>query len=899
MTTIDEDTLLRHEKEIKELRRRGVHYRAASDGTPLLLARGIELAIGDTDPTALHPADIGILVQAHDGDLDSIAALATTSFGRSLLTMANAAALRGAAVLGTVATLDSDTDGTLAANSNGRIPTQAAVKTYADQILSAANAEVFKGIINCSANPNYPAANAGDHYVVSVDGKIGGASGAVVEAGDGLLCIVDGTSAGTQAAVGANWIIIQKNIDGAVTGPVSAVNGNLPSFSGTGGKIIQDSGFKAINVSTDNEKAAIAGTTGAASNSNRSISEQGPRADLPMNSHRITQLLEGFDTHDAATIGQLFQELLAGLSGFLVKRPVYACTIATLPAHSRSGNTLEATANGTLTSAFGAAAASFTAGAFISKFTIDVDTTYGMATDSSGNTYVGSLSTDKVKKYNSSGVEVTTGGFPIAVGSGVLGLDVDASGNIFLTTNNGEVMKYNSSGIRSWSSGSTGSGNGEFYNPLDLAIDSSGNIFVIDTLNNRVQKLNSSGIYQSKFGTPGSGDGEFSIPWGIDIDGSDNIFVADADNHRIQKFNSSGVYQSKFGSNGSGNGQFAVGSLSLTIDGSDNIFVVDAGNNRIQKFNSSGVYQSQFGSSGSGNGQFNLPTGIDTDSSGNVVVNDGSGNSRIERFSASVTTVAPDLLVRHEGSGSHLENGIYTLDDPGSGGSHWIMTRRDDADDSGEIVFGALITAYREDNRVGGRFLCATTGPIDINTTAMQWDRQSGMGVDYGMVTALPSGALPSDRCTYCDSITSPTYTWNLIYDGTKWDCVGGTPMVANVNTTESRNANSYAALTTAGPSVTVPLAGDYGIQDGSDISGLAAAHGYHSYDVGGTGAVDADAARFQYSIAGTLGGTVIGSIRTKTGLAAGTAIVSKYKAAVGTVFFQQRWICVMPRRVS
>lgn len=75
----------------------------------------------------------------------------------------------------------------------------------------------YKGAIDCSSNPNYPAANAGDTYRISIAGKIGGASGASVEAGEMIICHVDGSAAGTQAAVGANWDVIQVNIDGAVT----------------------------------------------------------------------------------------------------------------------------------------------------------------------------------------------------------------------------------------------------------------------------------------------------------------------------------------------------------------------------------------------------------------------------------------------------------------------------------------------------------------------------------------------------------------------------------------------------------------------------------------------------------------------------------------------------------
>lgn len=136
-----------------------------------------------------------------------------------------------------------DPDGTLAANSDLKIATQKAVKTYCDQIIAAANAMVYKGLIDCSGNPNYPAADAGWLYRISVAGKIGGAAGINVEVGDILLCIADGTPSGTQAAVGAFWGAIQANIDGAVVGPASSANNNFPAFDGTTGKIIKDSGY--------------------------------------------------------------------------------------------------------------------------------------------------------------------------------------------------------------------------------------------------------------------------------------------------------------------------------------------------------------------------------------------------------------------------------------------------------------------------------------------------------------------------------------------------------------------------------------------------------------------------------------------------------------------------------
>jgi hypothetical protein len=100
------------------------------------------------------------------------------------------------------------------------------------------NPLTYKGAIDCGANPNYPAAAIGDTYVVSVAGKIGGASGPAVEAGDTLYCI-DTAAEGDHATVGAKWVIVQKNLDGAVIGPASVGDGYLVLFDGVTGKLIK------------------------------------------------------------------------------------------------------------------------------------------------------------------------------------------------------------------------------------------------------------------------------------------------------------------------------------------------------------------------------------------------------------------------------------------------------------------------------------------------------------------------------------------------------------------------------------------------------------------------------------------------------------------------------------
>jgi len=115
--------------------------------------------------------------------------------------------------LKTSATLDFDTDGALTANSNTLIPTQKAVKTYVDTAVTGLLD--FKGNIDCSTNPNYPAALKGDAYAVSGAGKIGGASGVAVDVGDVIVASAD-NAGGTQAAVGSSWFILEHNLQGAL-----------------------------------------------------------------------------------------------------------------------------------------------------------------------------------------------------------------------------------------------------------------------------------------------------------------------------------------------------------------------------------------------------------------------------------------------------------------------------------------------------------------------------------------------------------------------------------------------------------------------------------------------------------------------------------------------------------
>jgi len=82
---------------------------------------------------------------------------------------------------------------------------------------------------------------------------------------------------------------------------------------------------------------------------------------------------------------------------------------------------------------------------------------------------------------------------------------------------------------------------------VDIAVDKSGYIYIIDNLNCRVQKFDSSGNFITKWGSEGKGEGEFTFDFSsICVDGDNNVYVANGS--RIQKFNSYGNFISAWNS---------------------------------------------------------------------------------------------------------------------------------------------------------------------------------------------------------------------------------------------------------------------------------------------------------------------------------------------------------------
>ncbi|UTJ06117.1 Ig-like domain-containing protein [Arcobacter roscoffensis] len=295
---------------------------------------------------------------------------------------------------------------------------------------------------------------------------------------------------------------------------------------------------------------------------------------------------------------------------------------------------------------------------------------YGVAVDSNGNVYVSDSSNHKIRKITSDGNVTTLAGSGNAAFADGLGeaasfnypnqLAVDSSGNVYVSDNfNHKIRKISPDGNVTTLAGSgygffrDGVGaNASFQNPDGIAVDSSGNVYVADYSNNRIRKISPDGTVTTLAGNgyatfaDGLGtNASFKSPSGVAVDSSGNVYVADTLNHRIRKIDTNGNVTTLAGS---GDAAFAdgVGATAsfnkpsgVAVDSSGNVYVADFGNDKIRKITSDGnvttLAGSGLGGSTDGNAtvaSFKNPYSVAVDSSGNTYVADIL-NNRIRKIS--------------------------------------------------------------------------------------------------------------------------------------------------------------------------------------------------------------------------------------------------------------------------
>lgn len=168
--------------------------------------------------------------------------------------------------------------------------------------------------------------------------------------------------------------------------------------------------------------------------------------------------------------------------------------------------------------------------------------------------------------------------------------------------------------------------------------------------------------------------------------------------------------------------------------------------------------------------------------------------------------------------------------------------------------------------------------------------------------TAFPASPATGDRWVLVDSLSAPTWRWQFVYNGSssssyKWECIGGPPFVAVVQTDESTTSGTLANLTTAGPELaSTPYAGDWQIswgasQTNDSTTWCAPCNGAGTSNIAASGAMAVTLTPTATSWAGAEAHDNIVS------LAAAANIRIKYVAGAGTSHFVNRWMSLLPLR--
>lgn len=238
-------------------------------------------------------------------------------------------------------------------------------------------------------------------------------------------------------------------------------------------------------------------------------------------------------------------------------------------------------------------------------------------------------------------------------------------------TGNARVQAFRPSGevVGMW--GRRGNALGQFWLPTDVAATHDGlHVYVVDRRHRVVMKFAPDrrcledareSCFVRSWGGHGFGPGLFQEPMGIAVDRSGRVYVADWGAHVVQVFDSDGSPVRTIGKPGQGNGElFRPSDVAIAPDG--NVWVADRDNDRMSIFTPEGAEAGVFKAGSS----LHYPTGISFNSSGDFVIMDyekGYELTRVRFFSADRKLLHEQTLGGDGRTTAHGFQGVAMLPD--------------------------------------------------------------------------------------------------------------------------------------------------------------------------------------------------------------------------------------------